>query len=243
MNPKLEAELLRRWPWVFRSLIEASAADAMALHLDCGDGWFSLFDALGETLTAQAESHGGKPNVVFGARREWACCSVDINCVDDFELGAVRILEGLSIRICELTGAPGRVSIRSGSSMTLALPVAIRGGYVPTDPELERHVAPVPETLAFRLFQARNQGVLTGFTDLVPGWFDLIDVLVEQFVHFRDPDEEKHARIYHLQPEDGRLAVAVTDGGEAQAGAVACAIAMSARIDPITGVAFVPEIS
>ena len=54
MTPELEERLFNRWPEIFGGRTLPITQSLMAFGCECGDGWFSLIDALCETLTEHA---------------------------------------------------------------------------------------------------------------------------------------------------------------------------------------------
>ena len=242
MNRAFEEELARRWPDVFRGR-DLPETHSLALSgAEHGDGWHSLLDALGDTLTAHARELRRDPVGAFRIRQELARLKfLPDRPVDIFERAAIWMAHRFSGRICELTGAPGKFFHCGKGFSTLAPDVAARRGCLPATVELDRQLPPVPWEELLRRLAPDARAIIEGPVDIPPGWADLVELLLTELSRAVVHDGAPTARVRGLQPRDGRLHLDLEGGRQWDAGAAAFLSAMSVWIDPETGAAHVPN--
>lgn len=236
MNDDLERDLFRRWPAVFRGHRKPLTESLMGWGCTHSDGWYSILDALCEVLSRHAKELGRQPPEAVQVKEKFG--GLRFYCqgpTDEFDHGAITMAEALSVRVCETTGLPGRMSAVHGYYATRSPLAAERDGFTPMNSELERPLPPVPD--AGRLLAAKWPEMLAAPIDVPPGWYDIVDVLLACLTHTKTDDD---ARVVELRQEDERLIVHVDNDHPRLQGIVAFTAAMSTRVSQTTGAAWVP---
>jgi hypothetical protein len=101
-------------------------------------------------------------------------------------------------------------------------------------------LAPVPSPEAAALLKAAWPDVVLCDPEIPPGWSDIADILAGHLDDKLNSGESTASRILALGEADGALAVTVDAVRDRDLGAVAMAVAMSRRTDPLTGASWVP---
>jgi hypothetical protein len=109
MDPKLEKQLIEKYPKIFRQVNLPMTQTCMCWGIECGDGWYDLLDSLCYCIqehcnqtekiiqleaTQIKEKFGGLRFYVYGG--------------DDYTDGLVRLAELMSYNICEYCGNRGK---------------------------------------------------------------------------------------------------------------------------------------
>jgi hypothetical protein len=241
MRQDLEDRLFRRWPAVFRGRGKPSTETLMGRGCTHGDGWYGILDALCEVLTTHANDPGRLPPEARQVKEKLAGLRFYVGDPrDDFDCGAIAMAEALSLRICEISGQPGRICSREGSGCrTLSPIIAARKGFVPSATDADPPRPSVPELA--RILTTRRAEVLAGPIALPGGWSDLVDVLIACLSEPVGDARSAAMRLIDLRQENGCLVGRTKAGALRERGVTAFAAAVSMRIDPLTGAAWVPR--
>lgn len=244
MTPELEDLLSVRWPDVFRGQGKPITQSLMAFGCECGDGWYSLLDALCETLTEHASELGRLPPEATQIKEKYGTLRFYVGGGGDkFDDGAISMAEDLSARICEVTGAPGVECVKGGWYATRTPEIAVREGWTVISEVVGRPARPLPPVLtpeAAKILKEAWSDVLHCDPAIPPGWFDIVDVLCARLDDKLNRGEAAASRILALGAADGELALEVDSVRDRDRGAVAMAVAMSRRTDPATGKSCAP---
>lgn len=237
MNKELEESLFRRWPAVFRGRNRPPTETSMDRGCVHGDGWYAILDALCEVLTTHAKNLGRLPPEAKQVKEKLAGLRFYVgDPTDEFDWGAIAMAQMLSLRICEISGQPGRNCSREGSGYaTLSPRVARQRRFVTTLTDANRPLPPVPE--APHLLATRWPQVLVGPVKLPGGWYDVADILLECLGHSVGDEKAVVARVVELGQKNECLVAQLEGGGLREMGLAALAAAVSNRIDPATGAA------
>lgn len=238
MRDDLSLLLTRRYPSLYGHL-DGPWGFPFAHH----DGWFAILDALSETLVSNAEAECRSPRQVRQVKEKLGTLRYYFGHSDADE-GAITMAEEMSGRLCERTGRPGRTGSRRGwwatrapgfDDIEFAEPFMADDGRMGV-PDLGFTVSEMRAWRADVLAPEGQDSVLT----LPKGWLDLADCLLRQL---SDHQAWSRSRSPEVTIQVNRLRVGLNDqldvefsGGSAYVeGLVALAIALSRRIDPVTG--------
>lgn len=248
MKADLEQRLLERFPRLF------GATDDTPLGcwgIECGGGWFRVVEAAAEVLAARSRVSGetvqaSQIKEKFGSLRFYYYGG------DDFASGAIEAAEMASIRTCEVSGAPGRLTsggwvstlspeqaklhgrkLRKGGTIERLVDGRLRGvqRLMIAEPDMPALYAALPQ---------RWPHILRCGLDGVPvGWADVLDTLCEHLDYSSLP-EAPH--IAFLGAVDGRLTTEVVGADEHDMGGVAYCCALSERVDHTSGAHDIPVV-
>lgn len=243
MKRELEEQLASKWPEILRGRDKPPTESLMAFGFEHGDGWYSIVDSLCEVLTDHARETGRESVEATQIKQKMSTLRFYVSgFADDFEMGAILLAQELSGRICEKTGAPGRLYVKGGYYITMAPDVASQGQFRSVEQECERRFPPAPFEEVLDWLSPEVRGILVGPIDCPSGWSDLIELLLNQFVWPPSDAGVPTLRVHGLAERDGRLTVQLDGGRELDEGAAAFASAISRFIDPVTGVLQVPNL-
>lgn len=124
MDDKLEKQLVRKYPDLYRGVNLPITQNLMPFGFECGDGWFSLVNALSEFIT-----HHDPSIMATQVKEKFGRLRFYINGSSDFVFGALEFAEYLSGFICEECGKPGKLRIRGSWLKTLCDSCKIQLGY------------------------------------------------------------------------------------------------------------------
>lgn len=213
-----------------------------------GDGWFAIIDALSETLVSNAENKSRLPEPVGQVRVKLGTLTLDFR-TNEADEGANVMAEEMSGRLCEVTGRPGRLGSRRGWRATRAPgldEIEFAEPFVHDDGRL----GTPPLGFAAADMQSWRADVLTpegqtSVLDLPAGWLDLADcmlqVISDHQAWSRKRPPEVTIRVSHLGVGPSGSMVVACAGSEAYVrGIVAMTVALSRRLDLVTGTTFKP---
>ena len=208
MSPDLENALYSAWPEVFGNGNRTPGAFAMSWGFECDDGWAALIDAVCEVTTSHASSGAHRVLAAIQVKQKVGSLRVYFDDYCEFCDGARLMAEAYSAFVCEVSGAPGhRVGVNGVK--TLSSKIAEQFGFSGDMPESPVRVV---------------QGV-------PPGWHNLSSALIDRAAWL-----QPGTALQFRRGEDDRLAVVTDCADVALRGAIASAVALSRRTDPLTGV-------
>lgn len=109
MNKKLDEQLCRKYPSLYRGRHSTTERTLMGRGFECGNGWYTLIDVISELLTTHnSETYAVQVKEKFGSLRFYHSNR------DDYTLGIEMTAGTLSSHICELCGAPGFLNDNDG---------------------------------------------------------------------------------------------------------------------------------
>ncbi|GGF00247.1 hypothetical protein GCM10011611_02320 [Aliidongia dinghuensis] len=238
MNDLYEETLFARWPDLYRGRFEPLTVNLMAFGCECNDGWYAVLDALSWVLTTHARALDRPPPIAVQVKEKYGALRYYAHGDDEFDAGAISMAEDLSARICEISGAPGRLCTRGDWYATFSPSVAAEKRFRMLD--ADEPLPPVPSEEIGRILRERWPTVIDGVVELPPGWLDIGDALASRLSHKGWYPERPATRILELREIDGLLAVRM-DGGDARdRGAIAMAAAMADRTDASSGRSLLP---
>lgn len=209
------------------------------------DGWAGIIDALSETLVWRSGIEGRLPPQAKQVKEKFGTLRWYFGHTDA-DQGAIALAEGMSARVCELSGRPGRLGVRGGRWATRA------PGMEPSFTTRDDDVPPLGLTPA-DVRQGRAD-VFEGELQVPRGWLDLVDGMLRQLADVPGPMRFEPAGTVTIvlggptpapsvpvkvsrvwQGGGGNLRVDYLGGGAHAQGVVACATALAWRTDPETG--------
>jgi hypothetical protein len=214
MRAALQDMLYGKYPLIFGQRSRSPSESAMAMGIDCADGWYPLLDGLCEVLSNHARRGDHATIEAVQAKQKLGGLRFYFDGGCDRSKGAVRLASAMSYRICEESGCPGMLMARGGWIRTLAEDVGRMQGYHPRGPD-----APEPG----------EQGYTTGGDSGFHGWHAIATTLRSLAA------EAAPFSAVHLAYADVGLSVEIRNGTEWVEGAGECAAALSARTDAVTG--------
>jgi len=239
MTPEFEERLASRWPEIFGGRKRPITQSLMAFGCEHGDGWYSLLDALCETLVEHASALGRRPPEFVQVKEKYATLRAYVSGGwDEFDDGAISLAEDLSARVCEVSGAPGVECVRGGWYATRAPEIAVREGWTVVSEVVGRPaqpLPPVPTAEAAHILKEAWPEVIRCDPEIPPGYFDVVDVLASRLDDHLNRGKATPSRILALGHAEGELVVTVDAVRDRDLGALAMAVAMSRRTDPATG--------
>jgi hypothetical protein len=210
MNTDLQNALYEAWPGIFRQKDLGPADTSMCWGIQCDDGWVGLIDVLCAVTSAHARTGAHPVLAATTMKQKIASLRVHFDQHCEFCDGARRLVEAVSTRVCEMSGRPGvRCTARGRGVKTLSTDVAVQLGF-----EVDQPAQP-----------HRDQ------CNAVPsGWHGIVESLIEVTTNCGSEV------LLEFGSGQGRLAVIAPPESDACIlGAVAAAIAASARTDAETG--------
>lgn len=230
LSPDLDALLCARYPVLFANRQADLNDSSMGWGFEIGPGWFALVDTLSSVLSADSRYRAVQVKSKHGRLR------FDLN-PGSRDSSIVGLVESLSMRVCEVSGRPGRLCRYKPLWLaTLAPGVSFpnRDGLPETscpvfDAERpEFYVPPIGFTLEEMM--ATRAGVLTGRVDVPAGWYELADTVLQQLQH--DPGWPRIAQIW---ADDAELRIEWDGDGSELVGLSNMAATLSRRFDQVTG--------
>lgn len=206
----------------------------MGFGFECGDGWFAVLDALGEALAARAVSSGSATQA-SQVKEKYGTLSFYVFGADRHCSAAIDLAEAFSARVCELTGAQGELLSDRGWYATRA-PGSGGKGQPARLKIFGREVARLPSSpSAAADLAARWMEAVPGGIDVPVGWADLVDATLSLLAAGRK-DEAGPPALSVGRDGSGKLFMELGEAAnDEDRGAVAFAVAMAERIDPVTG--------
>jgi hypothetical protein len=224
----LQATLFLRYPHIFRERQDPSGL--MQFGIGVGEGWYAVVEALCETLLSRAGETGASPAPAAQIKQKFGKLVWYHDSTDAFVQGAVELAEWYSLRVCERSGEPGRLTRQGGYIGVLSAREARRHG-AQEEPRWAWGSIPVPPPVAEMTpatLIGRGPLAADAVPDLPEGWMDLADALL-CWLHANEPE----VSLSSLGQLDGRLtAVSVLPLPDRAAGAVAFASEISRRLPP-----------
>jgi hypothetical protein len=235
MSPELEDTLIRRYPELFRGRGKPMSQTLIGFGCDHRDGWYPLLDGLCETVTNRAKALGlVVPELVqikekFGGLR---CYASQIENESIFE--AITVAELVSYKICEISGAPGRLCKHGLWFSTLAPAIAGREGYESVGEDAPP-LPPLATEEVARYLSAKWPTTIRCLPRIPGGWLDLVSTLVEWVSERTHTDPDHRVAFDALYEHEGELVVRLHQQVDADQGSIAFARAMARRTDPVSG--------
>ena len=228
MNRILQATLFLRYPHIFRDRQDPSSL--MQFGIGVGDGWYAVVEALCETLHSRAGTTGTSPAPAAQIKQKLGKLVWYHDSADAFVQGAVELAEWYSLRVCERSGEPGRLTRQGGYIGVLSAREArLRGAQEET--RWAWWPVPVPPPFAEltpATLLGRGPLPADAAPDLPEGWTDLADALL-CWLSANEPG----ISLSSLGQQGGRLAaVPASPLPDRAAGALAFASEMSRRLPP-----------
>lgn len=230
LPPDLDALLCKRYPALFANRQANPNESPMGRGFEIGPGWFALVDALSAVLSANPRYRALQVKSKFGRLR------FDLNPGSSDPL-IVGLAESLSMRVCEVSGRPGRqcrykplwiATLAPGVSFPHreGLPETFYPVFDPESPGF--YVPPIGFTL--EKMMATRAGVLTGPIDVPAGWYELADTTLQQLQH-----GSGWPRVARMWADNAELRIKWDGDGSELVGLSNMAAAMSRRFDQVTG--------
>lgn len=117
MDSKLQQALFDRYPEIFAERGESMTSTAMCWGIDTGDGWYDLIDVLCAMLQDDTRQGGAPQVVATQVKEKYGGLRFYVRVADERQYAAIEFAEAMSLRLCEICGAPGKVN-HAGWSMT-----------------------------------------------------------------------------------------------------------------------------
>lgn len=181
MTPDLDAALVRKYPRLLAQRNLPVTHSCLGWGIECADGWFHLLDGLFEAVAMHVDEASISPEVAQ-AKQKLGTLRVYWDGDDEFIRGATWLAEEVSARTCEVTGAPGRTTVRGGFVQVLCPQVAQTVGAVPPRRAKAGDATPlqgadVQFPTAEELITTYGE-VLKGAIDVPPGWMPLSEAVL-----------------------------------------------------------------
>lgn len=247
MNPKLEQNLLDRFPAILRQRGLTVHESCMAWGFTLGDGWYPIVEALLETAQAHCDVSGITVEMAQ-AKEKLGGMRVYWDGSDRYIHGVTTMVCEMASRICELTGQRGRLTTRGGFLQTLSQSKAAKEGAVAPKRQLVRQIGkgatsePVPEinweSMTAHDLADRYHAILHGVIIVPNGLLDLVHAMLAAIMTDNDPP----VVVTCINWCDGVLHVAYTGENDDIEGVIQCAKAIAQRINPQTGALNVPMV-
>jgi len=220
MTPELDDDLVRRYPKIFAQRHLTVEQSCMAWGCTCGDGWFTIIDALCRVVMECAAATGTFPPEAAQVKEKFGSLRVCWGrSTDDFVTGATRMAEAMSERMCELTGRPGRLTKQGGYYQTLCPEMASELGAKPVSRGDDVQMAP----LSASALTDRYSQIASAPIDVPEHLLDVVDAMLGLLAEVGKDTSISVTEIGYI---DNRLNVCVDGGGERALGIVACAAAI-----------------
>jgi len=111
MDDKLDQLLCERYPKIFAKRHGNMQETAMVWGFECGNGWFDLIDQLCSDIQNYIDQNPSRkvPQVVAEQVKEkFGTLRFYVQGGDQLTTGMIWFAEGMSARICETCGQPGK---------------------------------------------------------------------------------------------------------------------------------------
>ncbi|WP_223415592.1 MULTISPECIES: MbcA/ParS/Xre antitoxin family protein [unclassified Pseudomonas] len=105
MQESLDALLCARYPAIFSA---DSSAGQRLFGFECGDGWFTLIDAMCELIQHDIETNGTQQFVAVQVKEKFGGLRFYYRKGSDYAAAVIELAEFLSPSICEICGALGK---------------------------------------------------------------------------------------------------------------------------------------
>lgn len=227
----LDALLCMRYPALFADRHADPDDYPMGRGFEIGPGWFALVDTLSALLSA------GPPYRAVQVKSKFGRLGFHLD-ASPRDPSAVTLARGLSMRVCEVSGRPGRRHCyRPTWIATLAPGVRLphRYGIPEAEPsafDLERPGSFVPPIgFALEEMTAVRADVLAGRTEIPAGWHDLADTVLQ--ILQNSPGQP---RVVRMRCDDAGLRIEWHEESTGLVSLSELATALSRRIDRVTGV-------
>ncbi|HET7268065.1 MAG TPA: hypothetical protein VFJ15_08155 [Oleiagrimonas sp.] len=119
MNPELAKSIHERHSRIFRDPDDSPADPPRYCSLYCGDGWYTLIDVLCEELQRLTDRQGAPQAVLTDVKEKYGSLSFHVRNTSNEQDAMIDLVETLSMRICEVCGAPGVMDERPGVWVTV----------------------------------------------------------------------------------------------------------------------------
>ena len=237
MREQLDDLMCTRWPELYRG----RASDQTNMHWGFahGDGWFALVDSASAVITGGAIGAGEPVPEAVQVKEKLGTLRIYMHGSSEFALGAAWFADSMAGRLCEQSGRAGRLYSLGGYLQVihpdLAKP-ADRALGAEDCTSLLLADAASPQTMAS--LQARHAGRYPGLAlDIPMGWADIVDVLLRLLDGSQRYGSTAGTRcnVESMVCERGCLLVKAVGAEPSELGAVACAAALAARTDKVSG--------
>jgi len=229
MTPELENLLYNRYPDFFARHNWSTQESSMAWGCATSDGWFSLIDAVGETIIDDAKATGRPVPQASQVKEKFGGLRIYLGAGNEFDHAVVDIAEGLSFWTCEVTGRPGGLVNCGGYIQTLCPEVALQRGISIRVP------VPRPSARSKRL-----RPILKGPIDVPRGWLRIVNCMLLGLLHHTGGTP---ISIDRIATEGDHLRVAADNLTTVATGIITFCQAIARRTDRKTGALHVPALS
>lgn len=246
MHPSLQARLVERHSVLFAGTRLTPSESSMAWGFAVSDGWFPIVETVSDLIASRCPDA-----VALQVKQKFGTLRFYLRGGDDWCRGAIYMAEAMSALVCERTGRPGVTISLSGYVTTIAPDATPEEAGERTagameawraagsKPASETHPGPRwPELEAeIAAEEAEMNRLMAGVRIDVPyGWKPLAGELASLLCRrdTRGNGIAAHLRAVVRGP-DGEMEVDAERLNEFFEGAVACAAALAARTDTVTG--------
>lgn len=105
MSPELEDALRLRHPRIFPPSYRDEADSAMSRGFECGDGWYTLIDALCVALQREVDNGDGVQPIATQVKQKFGTLRFHARPTSNSQRAQIRFAGILSARLCEICSA------------------------------------------------------------------------------------------------------------------------------------------
>lgn len=109
MSPDKDAELVSRYPKIFRDRRGDPRDTAMCWGFEHGDGWFDLIDHLCRNLQWDTDRNKHPQVVATQVKEKYGSLRFYVESADERQNGMIDLIESMSMHICEVCGQRGQL--------------------------------------------------------------------------------------------------------------------------------------
>lgn len=109
MKPERDDALCARYPVIFAQRYWPDTESAMGRGFECGDGWYTLIDALCACLQHETEYDGAPQVVATQVKSKLGSLRFYTRNASQRQRAMIALAGEVSMRMCEECGAPGEV--------------------------------------------------------------------------------------------------------------------------------------
>lgn len=122
MNPKLDNELVSKYPKIFANRHADMRTTAMCWGFECGDGWYALLDTACSLIqqhidwrnkVAKTPEDRVDQVVAEQVKEKFGGLRFYVSGGDHYTSGVISMCEAMSVRTCEQCGSPGKTRGRN----------------------------------------------------------------------------------------------------------------------------------
>lgn len=118
MSPELDAILCDKYPKIFAQRELPMNETVMCWGFSCDDGWFTLIDVLCELLQNETDTNGAPQLQAVQVKEKYGGLRFYTTRSTDVQHAFIDMASVLSMRTCEVCGAPGKLSVQGGWDAT-----------------------------------------------------------------------------------------------------------------------------